>query len=76
MLHDSVKYFRVHLVTVENENLQNITELKILFNSSLLVDRKIVMNKFGSRPKVYELIYHLFKPLLVFVRKNSIFMSR
>lgn len=46
MLHDRVKFFRVHLVTVENENLQNITELKILFNSSLLVDRKIVMNKF------------------------------
>lgn len=28
MLHDRVKFFRVHLVTVENENLQNITELK------------------------------------------------
>lgn len=50
MLHDSVKYFRVHLVTVKNENLQNITELIIGFNSSLLVDRKIVMNKFKSQP--------------------------
>lgn len=29
MLHDSVKYFRVHLVTVKNENLQNITEHRI-----------------------------------------------
>lgn len=46
MLHDRVKFFRVHLVTVEIENLQNITELIILFNSSLLVDRKIFMNKF------------------------------
>lgn len=46
MLHDRVKFSRVHLVTVENENLQNITELIIGFNSSLLVDRKIVMNKF------------------------------
>lgn len=43
MLHDSVKYFRVHLVTVKNENLQNITELIIGFSSFLLVDRKLHM---------------------------------
>lgn len=43
MLHDSVKYFRIHLVTVKNENLQNITELIIGFSSFLLVDRKLHM---------------------------------